>query len=56
MVWKMMKMTDKIEKLKKAKMMKNSDLRVYKDNCRPTVFDDKRRKEKHKKKVMEQYG
>ena len=51
----MMKKADKIEKLKKAKMMKSSDLRVYKDNCRPAVFDDKRWKEKHKKRVMEQY-
>ena len=56
MDWKMMKKVDKAEKLKKAKMMKSSDLRVYKDNCRPAVFDDKRRKEKHKKKFMEQYG
>ena len=56
MDWKMMKKADKIKKLKKAKMMKSSDLRAYKDNCRPAVFDDKRRKEKHKKKIMEQYG
>ena len=56
MDWKMMKKVDKAEKLKKVKMMKSSDLRVYKDSCRPAVFDDKRRKEKHKKKIMEQYG
>lgn len=37
-------------------MMKNSELRVYKDNSRPVVFEDKRYKEKHKKKLMEQYG
>ena len=49
MDWKMMKM-------KIAKMMKSSDLRVYKDNCRPVVFEDKRRKVKYKKKIMEQYG
>ena len=52
----MMKKVDKAEKLKKVKMMKSSDLRVYKDSCRPVVFDDKRRKEKHKKKIIEQYG
>ena len=57
MDWKkMMKRENKIEKMKKVKMMKSSDLRVYKDNCRPAVFDDKRRKVKHKKKIMEQYG
>ena len=52
----MMKNMDKKEKTKKAKMMKSSELRVYKDNCRPVVFDDKRRKEKHKKRLMEQYN
>lgn len=51
-----MKKTDKSEKMKKLKMMKSRELRVYKDNSRPTVFDDKRRKEKHKRKMMEQYG
>lgn len=33
--------------------MKSSDLRVYKDNSRPVVFEDKRFKEKHKKKLVE---
>lgn len=41
------------ETKKKLKMMKNSELRVYKDNSRPVVFEDKRYKEKHKKKLME---
>lgn len=38
---------------KKLQMMKSSDLRVYKDNCRPAVFEDKRRKEKHNNKEIE---
>ena len=37
---------------KKLKMMKSSELRVYKDNSRPVVFDDKRFKEKHKKRLI----
>ena len=54
MGWKMMKRADKIEKTKKMKMMKSSDLRVYKDNSRPVIFDDKRRKEKHKKQILQE--
>ena len=50
----MMKRADKIEKTKKMKMMKSSDLRVYKDNSRPVIFDDKRRKEKHKKQILQE--
>lgn len=38
---------------KKINMMKCKDLRVFKDNARPTVFDDKRRKIKHKSKMLE---
>lgn len=41
------------KKSKKLNIIKCKDLRVYKDNARPTVFDDKRRKEKHKGKIYE---
>lgn len=51
----MMKKADDILK-KKVKIMKSSDLRVYKDSCRPVVFDDKRWKEKHKNIILEKYG
>ena len=49
-------MKKNVEVKKKLKMMKNCELRVYKDNSRPLVFDDKRYKEKHKKRIIEQYG
>ncbi len=40
-------------KCKKNKIdMGYSDLRVYKDNCRPVMFMDKRRKEKYKRNWM----
>lgn len=39
------------KKSEKLKLVKSKDLRVYKDNARPAVFEDKRRKEKHKKKI-----
>ena len=44
-----MKDKNKKEKLRKVKC---ADLRVYKDNMRPTVFKDKKRREKHKQSLM----
>lgn len=44
----------KKKNVKKLNMMKCKDLRIYKDNARPTVFDDKRRKVKHKNKILEE--
>lgn len=45
----------KKNKIKKLNIVKCKDLRVYKDNARPTVFEDKRRKNKHKKNIVEEY-
>lgn len=42
------------KKSEKLKIVKSKDLRVYKDNMRPTVFEDKRRKVKHKGKLVEE--
>lgn len=37
------------KKNRKIDMMKCEDLRVFKDNARPVIFEDKRKKDKHKK-------
>ena len=39
-------------KREKLNIVKCKDLRVYKDNMRPTVFKDKRKRVKHKKSLL----